>query len=237
MSYRPLRLALVLAVAAGALAACASKHGEGDEMGALTPTQQYHLETENHPDEIRIAAHRGGLSPAQTDAINTLADRWRDSGGGHMVLQLPRGGADPVAVQDTARAAEGLLVSLGVPSGQLERVGYDPDKTAGAAPAPLVVGFLAFHAVVPGCGREWSNLTATFHNRPSSNFGCAVTANMAAQIANPADISNPPELQDADAQRRGVILDKYRKGETTSSNKDSQAAGTMSTTGAGGGGG
>src|SRR4051812_24807622 len=94
MSHSTIRLGLVLAASAAVLAACASHSHEGDEMGALTPTQQYHLQAESRPDEIRIAAHHGGLSAAQAEALSDLADRWRDSGGGRLVLQLPRSRAD-----------------------------------------------------------------------------------------------------------------------------------------------
>ncbi len=232
MSQTPLRLALLSLASAAALCACSALKEHGGPPLAATPTQQYKLEAHEHPDEIRIAAHHGGLSEAQTEALTALADRWSQSSAGRVVLQLPRAGADPRAVSDTGEAARELLISLGVPAERVQRVGYDPDKPG---PAPIVVGFLSYEAVIPTCGREWENLTNTFSNKPGKNFGCAVTANMAAQIANPGDIVAPRELEAADAQRRGTIIDKYRKGETTSSSKDAQASGTMSTAGSGGG--
>ncbi|HEY2743800.1 MAG TPA: CpaD family pilus assembly lipoprotein [Polyangia bacterium] len=38
---------------------------------------------------------------------------------------------------------------------------------------------------------------------------------MAAQIANPRDLIAPRDMTPADATRRSVVLDKYRKGEST----------------------
>ena len=55
-----------------------------------------------------------------------------------------------------------------------------------------------------------------------------VLARMAAQVANPADWARPRTLDPADAQRRAVVLDKYRKGELTSSEKDDNATGAVS---------
>ena len=51
---------------------------------------------------------------------------------------------------------------------------------------------------------------------------------MAAQVANPADLVRPADLAPADAQRRVYALDKYRKGEVTSSAADDQAKGVVS---------
>jgi pilus assembly protein CpaD len=65
-------------------------------------------------------------------------------------------------------------------------------------------------------------------NDVQPNFGCAVTANMAAQIANPADLARPQHATPADAARRSLVLDKYRKGQITSSEKDDQAKGVVS---------
>jgi pilus assembly protein CpaD len=55
-----------------------------------------------------------------------------------------------------------------------------------------------------------------------------VTANMAVQIANPADLAHPRASTPIDMQRREVMLDKYRKGQVTSSDKDDQAKGVIS---------
>ena len=74
----------------------------------------------------------------------------------------------------------------------------------------------------------WENLSKTGSNRPYSNFGCAVTANIAAQVANPHDFLAPRAEDPADATRRSVVLDKYRRGEKSSTEADSQAKGAVS---------
>jgi pilus assembly protein CpaD len=98
----------------------------------------------------------------------------------------------------------------------------------GAPGAPILVGFTGFEAVVPQCGQVWNNLMATRDNRVQSNFGCAVTANMAAQIANPSDIVTPQPMDPADATRRSVVMGKYRAGEITSTARDSNSSGAIS---------
>ncbi len=142
-----------------------------------------------------------------------------------MTIQVPTRGADIRAASQNSVAAQSLLVTMGVPSDHIQRVGYDPQD--GAA-APLVVGFAAYEAVVPACGKSWENLSSNTQNKTMANFGCAVQANLATQIANPADLNGPQPVDPPDAARRGVIIGKYRTGDVTSSAKDTQASGAIS---------
>ncbi len=64
------------------------------------------------------------------------------------------------------------------------------------------------------CG-HWDDLTATGANDSYANFGCAVNANMAAQIARPSDIAHPRAEDAPDSERRLIVLDKYRQGKVT----------------------
>ena len=81
---------------------------------------------------------------------------------------------------------------------------------------------------IPTCGQQWDNISRSATNQVQSQFGCSVTANMAAQVANPADLLGPSAIDPVDAQRRDVMLGKYRRGEVTASASDSQAKGTVS---------
>jgi pilus assembly protein CpaD len=105
-------------------------------------------------------------------------------------------------------------------------VSYQPTPSSSATP-PIIVGFTRYEAHGPQCG-HWESFTKDYENRPSNNFGCAVTANFAAMIANPADLATPRPMTPADANRRETILEKYRKGEQTSTSKDAQANGAVS---------
>jgi pilus assembly protein CpaD len=48
------------------------------------------------------------------------------------------------------------------------------------------------------------------------------------QLANPEDLITPRTMDPADPGRRAVVFDKYRKGQVTSSAKDTQASGAVS---------
>ena len=48
-------------------------------------------------------------------------------------------------------------------------------------------------------------------NKHYADFGCSYQNNLAAQIANPADLLGPRKLTEVDAEKRGVVIDEYRK--------------------------
>lgn len=235
-SNRPLRLILGLAplAAAGLLAACASTPKAPVQAEALTPTEQYPLKANPVPGEIRLAAHPNGLSESQRVAIVDLADHWSQEGGGPVTIRVPTTGVDPRAADITSGEAADLLHAMGVPGENIRRVRYD---SSGEGVAPIIVAYTTYEAAIPHCGQKWENLSTNGKNRPMQNFGCAVSANMAAQIADPADIAGPRAADPTDAGRRTTVIDKYRAGSATAGAADAAASGALSSMGGAGGGG
>lgn len=218
---------LVLCLATTALAACATPPAQGPDPAELarTPTELWTSRVAVQPDEIRLAVHPQGLSQTQKLALAEFLADWRASGGGPITLRAPLGGPDPGAVGHTSEGARLQLSGGGVPVSEIALASYD---AAGDPRAPLIVGRERYRVNVPRCGQEWGNIAHSANNSVQANFGCATTANMAAQIANPADLLGPAAITPADAQRRAVVLDKYRKGEKTASERDESATSAIS---------
>ena len=220
-----LRLSVLLAATA-ALGACASTPRAPAQLSraeaARTPTELWAAEVRPQMQEIYLAVHAQGLSAAQADALAAFAGDWRAGGRGPVVLRTPVGGPDPAMAARAAEGARALLASYGA-SVRVE--GYEAQ---GDPRAPLIVGRETYTVSIPTCGRQWDNISRSAGNNVQSQFGCAVSANMAAQIANPADLLGPAAVDPADAQRRDVVLGKYRKGENTASARDDQATGAVS---------
>jgi pilus assembly protein CpaD len=210
------------------LGACATDIPGADKHAEL-PTQRFEPKVTSKPEEVLLAVHAQGLSARQADALAKLYAYWMEDEGGVIGVQAPTDGVDPAAAYRMSEAARSFLISRGVPPGKIEVVGYDPvpGDSAGAAP-PLKVGYLRYHAEIPECGKTWTNISRSWKNEVQPNFGCAVSANMAAQIADPADLLGPRPMTPQDATRRQEILDKYRKGELTSAAKDDKADGAIS---------
>ncbi|CAN5425637.1 CpaD family pilus assembly protein [soil metagenome] len=209
MTRNTLRTLVVAAAVSAALAACVGGPAGGDGPAPLTPLSRFALQVEPGVDRIALAVREDGVSAAQEDALAALANRFGVEGATTLRVEAPAGG--DVVANDFAFRVKAALEHVGAPGHLIQVVAYDaPD-----ARAPVLVGFETIRAVVPQCGTAWGNLARTNRNETSANFGCAVTANLAAQIANPRDIVTPRGMTPSDAGRRAVVFDNYRKGSAT----------------------
>lgn len=220
-------LAGVAALAACLLTGCAHDgvSAASTPPPALTPLDQFPLRASETPTELALAPHPGGLSSNQRIALSDFVRSWREAGSGPLIIRAPEGA--PGAGLGAA-AANGIardLVAGGVPQGAIQVTGY---PAQGGPGAPVLVSFVGTAAVVPDCSRNWDNVVATRNNDVKRNFGCAEHANMAVMIADPREIDTPHRLDPADATRRAEVMAKYRKGDRTSSERDDQAKGTVS---------
>jgi pilus assembly protein CpaD len=216
--------ALSAGLCAAALAACAGP-GAPQIADARLPTEQYAVKVADVPERVAVSIHAAGLSPRQKAALQTFAQRWRDARAGVVVVESPMNSAVEADPRAAANAVAAALVRLGVPAAQLRLAEYD----AGGQPgAPVVARYSTLQAIAPDCSGPWGNLVATNDNRVTSRFGCATTANFAAQLADARDLVQPAQAEPSDGVRRAFVLDKYRQGQVTSSQKDDQASGTVS---------
>lgn len=191
-----------------------------------TPTEQHAIEVERQPEEIRLKVHAAGLSPNQDDALVRLIDGWREANGSEIVVQAPNGAGEAAAVHRMVEGVRHRLAEAGAPRSAVRIVGYD---ARGEAAPTVIVGYQRYVALGPRCGENWSSVTRSMNNKVHPNFGCAVTANIAAQIADPRDLIDPRQLDPADAGRRGVVTEKYRAGEPTGATAPAESSGAIAT--------
>ena len=208
-------LAVALALSS-ALAACMGAQAGSLSPTPLTPTQRFTLQVEPGVERIALAVHETGLTSNQTAALSALANSFGIEGAQVLRIEAPSGD-DPVSANFAYRIKT-ELEHRGI--GPVQVVAYSaPDPRA-----PVLVGYETFRAVVPQCGTQWESLTRTGANQTPSNFGCAVTANLAAQIDNPRDIIQPRGMTPSNAGRRTVVFDNYRKGEATAATQEELVA-------------
>lgn len=218
---RPVLVA-VSAACALALVGCAQTGQFSGEPPPLTPLSRYALRVEPGLDRIALAVHDGGVSSGQSAALADLVARWRGSGMGRLVVQGPSGG-DPVA-DAMAWSVRDALIGLGVPGEWVTVEGYAaPDPRA-----PVLAGFETVQAHIPNCAAERGTLNQRVSNGPSPGLGCAVNANLAAQIDDPRDIVRPRAMTPSDSGRAAVVFQSYRAGETTSADQEELVQGRIS---------
>jgi pilus assembly protein CpaD len=206
--------------------ACASQGdplnlAKKDPLQPVTPTEQYSITVTQGVDEIQLAPHPEGVSDAQAKALAELVSRWRDADASVITIRAPASGTE--AMYRATAGVQSALEQMGVRSSQIQVTSYD-----GGADAPIGVGFLGYQAKGPDCGQDWDDYTKTGDNRVNKNFGCAVTANIAAMVANPGDLVAPRPMGSSDATRRETIIGKYHTGAISSTPQDPQADGAIS---------
>jgi pilus assembly protein CpaD len=213
-----------LAATALALAACASPIN-GPEA-AFNPMLRFPINVEPRMATLHIAYDRG-VDQGANAQLARFAKDYLDRGAGSIAVS-----ASPAQPQAPSEIAE-RLVSYGIPRNKILIGNQD---TFGAA-GDVKISYIRYEADAPACGNWSVNLGDVSSNKPSPNFGCATQHNLAAQVADPRDLVSPWPLDPDDSTRRLTVLDKYRKGESTISEKTAAQSGAVSTVAAGGGGG
>ncbi|HTM80577.1 CpaD family pilus assembly protein [Asticcacaulis sp.] len=219
---RPLTLVLAL-TALAALTGCATGSGKAGNaaLTAATPTEQYPLQAQTMTKTINLRINAGGLSDNQRTALDQIAEKASWTSGAPVDVEIITS-PDPRAIA-AGQTVGGYLVAHDVDGSNLSQLSQP------GQPADIVtVNIVNFRARTYACGQTWENLAATRNNTAYQNFGCAVSSNLAAQIADPRDLQTPRAATPVDMGRRSAVLDKYRKGEVTSSAKDDNATGAIS---------
>ena len=234
-SRGPLVRLLVAGAACGllGLSACATPPGAtppvrlaGHVADPATPLDQYAIDVDRTPDTVALSVHPAGVSTTQRAALEVFAARWREAGGSAPItVQSPLNSAEPGDARAAAGGVVAVLQALGVSPARLQLTVYD----AGGQPgAPVYARYERYEAKGPDCRAGWDNLTSTLKNVASTHFGCAAAVNLAAMVADAHDLERPSPTAPADSVRRAIVLDKYRQGVVTSSPKDPQAQGVVS---------
>jgi pilus assembly protein CpaD len=217
------RIARMLSTAAlltaTTLAAGCSSIGTSDvDMRDYDYRERHPILVSNEPEvfDMRVGMRGPALSPEIETAIGEYVREYRNDGTGGITIQVPTGAANDLAAASTGRAVHYALVRAGVPRGQIQVAPYevgDHSKTGS-----LRVSYLRVKAVVPTCGLWPSASDTNFENRDSFNFGCTQQKNLAAMVADPADLLTPRAMDPADGNRRADVISKYRRGEDPKSN-------------------
>ncbi len=205
------------------LSACATPSSDQALTSAPPLSERFAPQLETHPQTLLLAPHETGLSERQQQAIAAFVAQWRDNGGGLMTVEAASTGV-PGAYETSAEALSALELA-GLGRHQMQLIGYDG---GGAVDAPVRIRY--DHATVRqvNCAAHVGNLSISNANEAPDSFGCALNANRAAQVVNPHDLLGPRTQDPADAARRLLQLELYRKGAATSSAKDAQASGAVS---------
>jgi pilus assembly protein CpaD len=171
----------------------------------------------HHTLQVFIGANRGSLTPAQRAEVLGFAQSWRDEATGGVVVDLPVGTANERSSAAALAEIRSILAASGVPPQSMVVRGY---RVTPRTLAPVRISYPRMAAQAGPCGLWPEDIGPSLNrdyneNQPPWNYGCATQRNLAAMVANPADLVQPRAETPAYTMRRTTVLEHYRAGVST----------------------
>ena len=203
-----LNLAGSIALAA-ASAACTSNSTALFEPEDQDYRERHPIMISEEPEvfEMTVGMNGPALSPEIEARLRDYVQEYRATGTGAITIQVPTNSANEVAAGTTGRAVHYALVRAGVPQGHIVVAPYyvgDHSRLGS-----LRLSYLRVKAVAPRCGVWPEGGGSNFRNAQTHNFGCAYQQNLAAMVADPADLVMPHPMEPANGARRANVITTY----------------------------
>lgn len=204
------------------LAAC--KHDEGTQVAGwalVDPSQRHPIMVSQQPSTLSLHVPRGGagLSPSQRADVSQFANKFRasDAGNSRIVIAAPSGASNETSAMNAVQDIRDILLDGGFDESAIAVEAYSGD---GRHEAPVRISYMRYVAEGPECGNNWSeNLARNPKNFNYPDFGCSQQRNLAAMVANPADLLGPRSEGPRNSDRRDDVFDRYVKGKATATDK------------------
>jgi pilus assembly protein CpaD len=220
-SKTPLALLLTLS-----LAACATPKMVQQGKSVATEADLHEITVSQTGVRLEVPVAGSTMSAEAVTQLNEFGADYRALGHGPLMVSTPTGSSDADSAARVAQAVRMQLVDSGVSFAAIAGGTYE---ASGKPTAPVVLTFTRYAAAPPDCKPLWkTNLGNGMDNRVTENFGCSVNANLAAMIADPADLNGPRAEEPRDAARRDVVLGKYREGEPSGATRGADERATIS---------
>jgi pilus assembly protein CpaD len=204
-------MALLAAFALALLAGCANR----DSITVGSVPDDYRT---NHPIviaekeevvDLPVASGDSGMTETQRVALDGFLDSYDHSALALITITVPSGSANEIAAADAAADFRRFIHTRGIPQSRIMMSSYQ--APAVDISAPVRVSYTAMRAQTNKCGRWPDDLTQDHDNKHYADFGCSYQNNLAAQIADPADLLGPRKQTVVDAQQRSTVIDDYEQ--------------------------
>ena len=176
--------------------------------------------------EVDISPVSNELTLKDRARIEAFVRTYRSKGHGPLIMSLPETSDNSQLAVSAVAAAREIAWQNGIEYSEIagSSHGAGSDKSE-----PMILAFQVYDAIKPDCkSMAEYDVSDIRSNNEMPSLGCAIRTNLAAMIADPADLLGQRELEEGDAMRRQVILKKFREGETTASARSSEESGTIS---------
>ncbi|PWK68381.1 CpaD family pilus assembly protein [Aminobacter sp. AP02] len=201
---------LLAAAAVVLLAGCANR--DSITVGSIPDDYRTNhpivIAEKNQTIDIPVGAGDRGITRSQQITFEGFLQNYDRRAAPTLTIMAPSGGANDVAASKAARGLMNVAIKAGVPKNRIAITNYQSDYAE--ASSPLRIVYSAMRAQTDRCGRWPDDVLNNVDNKHYANFGCSYQNNVAAQIANPADLLGPRKQTPIDAENRDVVIGEYR---------------------------
>jgi len=225
---------IIASLMLSALAGCKTHREHVVGYQVTNPSHGHPIAVSKKPVYLDLEVPRGsnGLTQDQLDNVRGFLSQYRQEGSGKLVISAPSGSPNEVAAFKALKSVRGLIKADGIAYGAVDMTPYYQEEDP---QPPLKISYVRYVAQGPECG-DWSdNLGDDDRNGYYKNFGCAQQHNLAAMIENPRDLIEPRGASPRMSERRQAGWEKWVKGESPISKRDSKEESAKVSENSGGG--
>lgn len=206
-----------------ALGACQSDSAPGHVPAVYfegTVLDRHEIGVAQHKEylEVKLDARDTQLRISEVMKVRAFLDKYADVGHGPLVVSMPKSAENPQLAVGAVAEIRDFAWEAGIKYETILGAAYD---ASGRSSTPIIMAFKTYKAVKPDCP---TLARVDFANASSNNdlpsLGCSVRTNMAAMIAEPADLLGQRSLDEGDLNRRQFQLDLWLQGQPTTAARD-----------------
>ncbi len=187
----------LLCLAALSLSGCINDEIAMDDTMVTKPyagSKAYPISVAKGPIALEVSSAHGTLQPNQINAVTGFVNQAMASGVTPVTINRPSGGGSSARVASEIAA---LMSQQGLPRNMMRVATY-----SGPSSGAVVISYVSTYAKTKPCG-DWSeDASETELNTHLATHGCAVQANIAAMVADPATLVVPVAVDPAMASTR-----------------------------------
>lgn len=188
------------------LAGCANTHHikVGSVPDDYRTNHPITIEEREQVSDIPVGREDRRLSLTQRSIVQNASDNYRRNGSGMVFILLPDGSVNQSAAYRLSTDIAEVLRKGGVLASNIATQSYQVANSGDAG--PIRISYYAMSAGTNPCGRWPEDMLSTAENKHYANFGCATQANLAAQVANPADFLGPRATAPLNGERNSRVI-------------------------------
>lgn len=223
-----------LALALGSvvlITGCQSKEYKGNVpveyfQGTTLDRHEIKVAERTHYLEVNLDPRDSQLRLDEISKVRGFLADYNYSGHGPLVVSMPKYAENPqLAVGAVAEIRE-LAWEAGIEYEEMMGAAYN---ATGKRATPVVMAFKSYKTIAPDCpSLAQIDVANAVSNSDLPSLGCSVRSNMAAMIAEPADLLGGREMTASDVARRELQLEQWRNGQNTASVRSADESGAVS---------